>query len=260
MFQYRYLIDFHMYFHGKNLSIVKARASQRISVFFLFVALGMFIYPSYTISEDEELLAVWELDLGGGYSVNHSLIYRGVNMILVAEYGDGSSGESKLVERASSKESERRFDMSADETAEYFTISKNGTIRFYNWTGVSFGTAFSDFLHQDVLSIGVNIVETECQPKNLSPQASEVVRMYHQLHEFKDDPEFLQIGFGIGGPYNSWLVNIKRIPGSLDLIKELNFVPGDILMLGFSYLRRDSAAIELTESQIQASLKLIFCS
>ena len=249
-----------MYLHRTNLSIIKARASQSTSVYFLFVALGIFIFPSYTIGEDEELLAVWALDMGGGYSVNHSLIYRGVNMILLAEYGDGSSGETKLVERASSKESERRFDMSADEAAEYFTISKNGTIRFYDWTGVSFGTAFSDFLHQDVLNIGVKIVEIECQPKNLSPQASEVVRMYHQLHEFKDDPEFLQIGFGVGGPFNSWLVNIKKIPDSLDLFRELNFFPNDIVMLGFSYLKRDSAAIDFTESQIQASLNLIFCS
>ena len=39
-----------------------------------------------------------------------------------------------------------------------------------------------------------------CIPTELSPAALELVRLYEELHTFKDDSEFLRVGFVRGGP------------------------------------------------------------
>ena len=110
--------------------------------------------------------------------------------------------------------------------------------------------------------------DTPCIPTELSPAALELVRLYEELHTFKDDPEFLRVGFVLGGPYSAWMQAIEKQrdtnPG-FELFYELGFLPGDLMMLGMNYMdedvsESDLAAIEHIEGKIQAGLASARCN
>ena len=48
-----------------------------------------------------------------------------------------------------------------------------------------------------------------CIPTELSPVAVELVRLYEELHTFKDDIGFLDMGFGYG-PASAWMQAVER--------------------------------------------------
>ena len=52
--------------------------------------------------------------------------------------------------------------------------------------------------------------ETPCIPTELSLAAVELVRLYEELHTFKDDIEFIQMGFSQAGPYYAWMQAVER--------------------------------------------------
>ena len=119
----------------------------------------------------------------------------------------------------------------------------------------------------DAMNIGNNEQETPCIPRKLSEASMELVRLYDQLHAFKDDPEFIRLGFGQGGPYSAWLQAIQRYRDTnsgLDLLDELGFLPGELMMLGMNYLgedlsESDLSTIEFFEGKIQAGLAFTRC-
>ena len=107
-----------------------------------------------------------------------------------------------------------------------------------------------------------------CIPRKLSEASMELVRLYDQLHAFKDDPEFLRVGFVLGGPYSAWMQAIEKQrdtnPG-FELLDELGFLPGELMMLGMNYMdedfsESDLAAIEHLEGKIQAGLASARCN
>ena len=109
--------------------------------------------------------------------------------------------------------------------------------------------------------------ETPCIPTELSPAAGELVRLYEDLHTFKDDPEFLFFGF-TRGPYSAWMQAIETQrdtnPG-VELLDEVGFLPGELMMLGMNYMDEDFsdselAAIEHVEGKIQAGLAAARCT
>ena len=108
---------------------------------------------------------------------------------------------------------------------------------------------------------------TPCIPTELSPAAVELVRLYEELHTFKDDPEFLFFGF-TRGPYSAWMQAIETQrdtnPG-VELLDEVGFLPGELMMLGMNYMDEDFsdselAAIEHVEGKIQAGLAAARCT
>ena len=109
--------------------------------------------------------------------------------------------------------------------------------------------------------------ETPCIPTELSPPAVELVRLYDQLHAFKDDPEFIRLGFGQGGPYSAWLQAIQRYRDTnsgFEIVDELGFLPGELMMLGMNYIGEDPSesdlsTIEFFEGKIQAGLAFTRC-
>ena len=110
--------------------------------------------------------------------------------------------------------------------------------------------------------------DTPCIPTELSPAAVELVRLYEELHTFKDDSEFLRVGFVLGGPYSAWLQAIKRhgdaTPG-FELLDELGFSSNEVMMLGMNYMdedfsESDLSAIEYFEIKIQAGLASARCN
>ena len=110
--------------------------------------------------------------------------------------------------------------------------------------------------------------ETPCIPTELSLAAVELVRLYEELHTFKDDIEFIDMGFSQAGPYYAWMQAVERHrdenPG-FEMVNELGFLPGEVLMLGMSYMREDFsksdlAYLENTEGRFQAGLAAARCT
>ncbi len=119
----------------------------------------------------------------------------------------------------------------------------------------------------DAMNIGNNEQETPCIPRKLSEASMELVRLYDQLHTFKDDTAFLDRGFSQAGPYYAWMEAVKAHqdanPGWV-LFDELGFAANEVLMLGMDYTYEDPgasalSAIEFFETKIQAGLALTRC-
>ena len=110
--------------------------------------------------------------------------------------------------------------------------------------------------------------EAPCIPTELSPAAVELVRLYEELHTFKDDIEFIDMGFSQAGPYYAWMQAVETHRDAnrgFELFRELGFLPGEVLMLGMSYLgedfsESDLAYLENTEGIFQAGLAAARCT
>jgi hypothetical protein len=62
--------------------------------------------------------------------------------------------------------------------------------------------------------------------------------LYEELLTFKDNPDFHQLGFGVGSPFNLWLKNAKQhrdSPESKEFKLEVAY--GDLLTLGIEYMQ-----------------------
>ena len=222
---------------------------------------------------DGKILARWEPSpemaktLRLPFFEKATLTYRAGKMILVSQYGDGGRMGRVLVERPAGKAAERKFDLQTQERPEYFTLSETGVVRYFSWEGREFKTASVTFIDPNAMNIGNNVQQRPCIPTKLSSAAMELVRLYDQLHAFKDDPEFIRVGFA-GGPYSAWLQAIERhrdTNSGLELLDELGFTPGDVLLLGMNYLGEDLSEsdllfIEDSERKIQAGLALTRCT
>ena len=108
--------------------------------------------------------------------------------------------------------------------------------------------------------------DTPCTPTELSPAAVELVRLYEELHTFKDDIEFLDMGFSQAGPYYAWMeaVEAHQDRTGIELLDEVGFLSGEVMMLGMDYISEDTSdstlsAIEHWETKIQAGLALARC-
>ena len=197
-----------------------------------------------------------------------TLTYRAGKMILVSQYGDGGRLERVLVERPAGKAAERKFDLQTQERPEYFTLSETGVVRYFSWEGREFKTASVSFIDPDAMNIGNNVQQRPCIPTKLSPAAMELVRLYDQLHAFKDDPEFIRVGFVPGGPYSAWFQAVTEMSHRdglwITLDSELGFTPSEVMNLGMNYIGEDLSEsalsfIEDSERKIQAGLALTRC-
>ena len=110
--------------------------------------------------------------------------------------------------------------------------------------------------------------EAPCIPTELSPAAVELVRLYEELHTFKDDIEFIDMGFSQAGPYYAWMQAVRTqrdANNGIELFRQLEFLPGEVLMLGRNYIGREAedlslAYLENTEGTIQAGLAAARCT
>ena len=110
--------------------------------------------------------------------------------------------------------------------------------------------------------------EEPCIPTELSPAAVELVRLYEELHTFKDDIEFIDMGFSQAGPYYAWMQAVRtqrEANQGSELFRELGFLPSEVLMLGMNYLgedysESDLAYLEDTEGRFQAGLAAARCT
>ena len=154
----------------------------------------------------ETRLGVWEIDynrqlqdsLGLGQRAD-ALVYRNGAMIIETRYGDNDpwAPGRTVVERPSGYPGIRRFDLDPDNAYfEYVTVSEEGVLTRFAWEGRELYDVNATTFHPDAMSIGFNPVERPCTPMEFSGVVAETLRLYRELHTFKDDPEFAIIGFG----------------------------------------------------------------
>ena len=221
-----------------------------------------------TARADGITLAVWGVEFTPTIKSKNTLVYRGDSMVLETEYSDGSSGSEEVIERPTDKATERRFDLEPDsDRSEYVTLSESGDVKYFSWEGRQFKTASATVVHADFMVVGANAVTRGCVPKRLSETSKETVRLYEQLHAFKNDPEFARKGFGVTGSYHPWLQAAKDLhaEGGLETLPHLGFLAGDVMQLGMEYMSVATRGGEPTqyirdmERTIQAGLTLATC-
>lgn len=217
--------------------------------------------PTTTAAADGTVLASWESDWGGT-TVTEALVYRQGVMSVVAISPDGDETVLfDVTERPAANPGERRFDLQpGDARSEYLVLSADGTVRYFSWEGRQFESARAKFMADDAMTRGLDPEAMVCVPVDLSPKSLEVIRLYERLQEFKDDPEFARVGFGIGGPYNEWLETIDALEDdALDVLNELGFLAGEVMMLGLEYVADNQEGISYFERLIEAGISQALC-
>lgn len=217
--------------------------------------------PTTTVATNGTVLASWDSDWGD-LTVTESLVYRQGVLSVVATSPDGSEMVLfEVQERPAANPGERRFDLQpGDVRSEYLVLSADGTVRYFSWEGRQFEYARATFMATDAMTMGLDPEAMRCVPVNLSPKSLEVIRLYEQLQEFKDDPEFARVGFGVGGPYNEWLTTVDALgDGGLEVLNELGFLSGEVMMLGLEYVTDSQEGIDYFERLIKAGIALARC-
>ena len=94
-----------------------------------------------------------------------------------------------------------------------------------------------------------------CKP-GLSPFTKDAIRLYLKLQEFKDDPEFHQVGFGLCCRFNEWKKEVDALTDSagLETLMEIGIVPGELWSLGWEYFQNQGRSTDLTD-YLEANIK-----
>jgi len=72
--------------------------------------------------------------------------------------------------------------------------------------------------------------------------------LYNELKSFKGNADFIEFGFGVGGPYNKWLKNVEKFKNTPDskLLLKKGVVAGELEQLGFEYVSSKGKETEVT--------------
>ena len=87
-------------------------------------------------------------------------------------------------------------------------------------------------------------------PAGFSEQTKRLLALHKELHSFKDDPEFHQVGFGACCRFHEWQarVEVLRSETKLETIMDIEVVPGDLLILGLEYMQSKGRSTEYTKT------------
>ena len=108
--------------------------------------------------------------------------------------------------------------------------------------------------------------EPACIPQALSLHARHTKKLYDELQSFKDETQFLDRGFVIGGPYNDWQTRTRSLDDTLTISDELTvqdefgITPTDLLMLGLSYVANSESEIYRYEKAIADATTRLQCT
>ena len=103
--------------------------------------------------------------------------------------------------------------------------------------------------------------------KQVTAFVEEARNLYLELQEFKDDPEFKLVGFGVCCRYNDWKIRVEefdeRVRASVGMAftSETGFVPRELLSLGLEYVflnpgRGDRNLVDFWEKTIEAGIAI----
>jgi len=88
------------------------------------------------------------------------------------------------------------------------------------------------------------------EPVALSAHTRQLLALYEELHSFKDDPTFHEVGFGRGGRFRDWRTRVEALQSTagLETLADVGVVPGDLLTLGMEYMRSKGQPTEYTQT------------
>lgn len=222
------------------------------------------------------LLGRWQFEIGSIVG-SESLVHREGVMYTDSRYEGGDKVfPDVVVERPSGLPDVRKFDPNPDARhGEYFTISASGVMKWFAWEGREVYSAEVEQLHPDAMSIGFNPVPRTCTPTELSTLALETVKLYEELHSFKDANAFATFGFSQNGPYYAWLEAVQHAAdneGGMEVLTQLGFPPAELINLGLSHMRlatsegrnmpaneSDRRFVHDSERKVQAGIALAEC-
>ena len=114
----------------------------------------------------------------------------------------------------------------------------------------------SDCAEPETAELTALLRELQSCKSDLSPFARDAIRLYLELQEFKDDPKFHQVGFGLCCRFNAWQEEADALTDSagLETLVEIGMVPGELWSLGWEYLQNQGRSTVLTD-YVEANLK-----
>ena len=113
-----------------------------------------------------------------------------------------------------------------------------------------------DATEQEKLKEAIAALKKVGQPAAAEQTTQEfVAAKLAELDGFKSDVKFTKFGFGVGGPYNGWLVAVESRYKST---KGLDAIPvGDLLNLGLEYMKTRGEENKFTKFAREEILKVV---
>ncbi|MCZ0935704.1 MAG: hypothetical protein OXJ54_11025 [Gemmatimonadetes bacterium] len=88
------------------------------------------------------------------------------------------------------------------------------------------------------------------EPTEFSAHTTQLLTLYEELHSFKDDPNFHDVGFGTCCRFHDWQTRAEALQSSagLETLADVGVLPGDLLTLGMEYMRSKGRPTEYTNT------------
>ena len=88
------------------------------------------------------------------------------------------------------------------------------------------------------------------EPTEFAGHTKQLLALYKELHSFKDDPTFHEVGFGSCCRFHSWQTRVEelRSKAELETLADVGVLPGELLMLGMEYMRSKGRPTEYTKT------------
>lgn len=88
------------------------------------------------------------------------------------------------------------------------------------------------------------------EPAEFSAHTKQLLALHEELHSFKDDPHFHDVGFGTCCRFHEWQTQVEALQSSagLETLTDVDVLPGDLLTLGMEYMRSKGRPTEYTET------------
>ena len=83
-----------------------------------------------------------------------------------------------------------------------------------------------------------------------SESTKQLLALYQELHLFKDDPEFHEVGFGACCRFHDWQTRVQELQSrtNLETLMDIDVVPGDLLVLGLEYMKSKGSPTGYTQT------------
>ena len=93
-------------------------------------------------------------------------------------------------------------------------------------------------------------IEKRAGAEDFSESTKQLLALYLELHSFKDDSEFHQVGFGICCRFYDWQIQVEELQRKtkLETFREIELVPGDLLILSSEYIQSKGRPTKYTQT------------
>jgi len=191
--------------------------------------------------ESIKIIGVWSAEGFGKYTI----IKKGSGYILKTRYYDGSGGTDDLTKHK--VHGRVAFRIVGGHLDEYFVIEKSGGLGIYDSLGiVRTMRAMKSEIEKKRERKQINL-QSEPQQSSKSRIYSKTRKLYIQLMNFKDEPQFHKIGFASkSNKYGRWKRDAENLTGDREsailLMKEgKTAFPGDLITLATEYVSSKGA-------------------